>query len=105
MIEPVDQRMQRGEIGILLIRVEGHPVVMTERVEFVADTRQPCRVGRGISSQLELEITRTGVFAGVGDAALTFNGVIKADGMPDSDARQRLSACEKLRDVSPPQIG
>ena len=53
----------------------------------------------GIAVELELEISGAGILVGVGDAALAFDLVIHADGMPDRDAFQPLAACQKLRDI------
>ncbi|MGY2934315.1 hypothetical protein ACVWZ6_003917 [Bradyrhizobium sp. GM6.1] len=92
MVEPVDQRMQRREIGILLVGIERHLVVTLQRIEFLANARQPRRVGDGITQQLQLEVSCTGVLAGIRNPALTFNEIVEADGMPDGNTRQRLPA-------------
>src|SRR3954452_21883519 len=105
MIDSVDQSMQRGEIGILLVRIEGHLVIVAERIEFPADARQPRRIGCGIAGELQLEVARAGMLTRISDATFAFNAVVEADSMPDSNARQRLPAREKLRDFGLLQIG
>ena len=92
MVEPVDQCMQRGKIGILLVGIERHLVVTLQRIELLANARQPRCIGDGVPRQLQLEVSCTGVLAGIGNPALTFNGVVETDGMPDGNTRQRLPA-------------
>ncbi len=67
-------------------------VVMRQRRKFVADPDQARRIMRGIAVELELEITRAGVFVCVGNAALAFDLVVHADRVPDRDALQPPAA-------------
>ena len=104
-VEALDQRAKRCEIGILLVGVERDAVIMRQRGQFSADPDQPRRVGLGIAVELELEIAGTGVFVWIGDAALAFDLIVHADGMPDRDALQPLTPAKELRDVGLTEVG
>jgi hypothetical protein len=105
MIEPIHQGLQRREIGVLLVRIERHLVAALKCIELLADPRQSRCIGCGIARQLQLEVTRAGVLMSVGDAALALHGIVEADGMSDSNARQRLPTGQKRRDLRVLQVG
>ena len=104
-VEPVNQRAQRGEIGVLLVGVERDLVFIRQRGEFAADADQARGVVFRITVELELEIARAGVFFRIGDAALAFNLVVEPDRMPDGDALQPLAASQKAPDLLVAQAG
>src|SRR5262249_26029813 len=57
------------------------------------------------AAELELEVACAGVLAPVGDAALAFDLVGKADRMSDGDAVELPPRGEKLRDIVVGEIG
>ena len=103
-IEPVDQRTERVEIGILLVGVECDAIGKRQRREFIADQDQARGIGVGIAAKLELEVARAGILACVGDAARALNLVLHADGMAHRHARQAVAAGKETRNVVISQI-
>ena len=98
-VEPIDQRAQGAEVGILLVGVQRHLIVVRQRRQLSADAGQPFRIMNRIAVELELEIAGTRVFADIGNTALALDRVVHADGMPDRDPLQPLSRREELRDI------
>ena len=98
-VEPVDQRAELREVGILLVGIQRNAVVVVEAREFSADPDQARGIGLGIAAELQLEITRAGTFLCVGDTTLAFDLVVKADGMPDRDALKPAALSKEPRDI------
>ena len=88
----------------MLVGVERYLVVIRKPAELVADADQAVGVMRGITVQLELEIACAGVFVPVGNAALAFDFVVEADGVPDGNPLQPLATLKELRDVTVAEI-
>ncbi len=78
---------------------------MRQRGELFSDLDQPRGIGLGVAVELQLEIARAGVFFGVGDTALAFDPVVKADGVPDGDALEATARSEEPRDIVVGKIG
>jgi hypothetical protein len=98
-IEAINQRAQRGEIGILLVGIQRDAIIISQRDELPADPDQAITVMRGIAVELELEIARARVFVCVGDPTLAFNPVIEPNRMPDRNALHPLPSGKELRDI------
>src|SRR6476620_8887882 len=70
-IEAIDKYAQACEVGILLVGVERDAIVVWQSGELLADPGQARRIVFGIAVELELEISRAGIFTCVGDTART----------------------------------
>ena len=99
MVKLFDQRAQRIQVGILLIGIQRDPILMGQLGEFLADPGQALGIMRGVAIELELEVARAGVFAQVGNAALTLDLIVHADRVADRDALQAPASSEKARNI------